>query len=218
MIDPPDLGRVFPWLARFALLVAVVGAVVLARRHRAYRLTAAFLLWVAVANTVRPALQVFILAPARAAQGLPYVGAARTWYHLDQALFVSWPIGIAALAVHAFWRRRPWPIAVAYIAIIAWLAQGYPTVRRELLASVYLGVMLASMAISIGAAASWWSRRARSTPPEIVAFLLLLFEIAALLGPYAAGIIDKTWPIAQGIYLVLFAAIAALEVAWTRRP
>jgi hypothetical protein len=217
VIDPPDLGRVFPWIARVALLIAIVGAVVLARRHAAYRLTATFLVWVGVAHVVRPLLQVFILAPARAAHGLPYVGAARPWYHLDQALFVSWPIGIAALAVHAFWRRRPWPVAVAYVAVVAGLALGYPTVRRELLASVYLGVTLAALAVSIGAGASWWPRRARSSPPEIVAFLLILFEIAALIGPYGAGIIDKTWPIAQGIYLVLFAAIAALEVAWARR-
>ena len=218
MIDPPDLGRVFPWIARVALLAAIAGAIVLARRHRAYRLTAAFLVWVGVAHVVRPLLQVFILAPARAGHGLPYDGAARAWYHLDQALFVSWPIGIAALAVHAFWKRRPWPIAVAFVAVVVGLALGYPTVRRELLASVYLWVTLGSLAVSIGAAAAWWHRRARSEPPEIVAFLLILFEIAAVLGPHAAGLIDRTWPIAQGIYLVLFAAIAALEVAWARRP
>lgn len=208
----------FPWIARLLSSLAIVGAVVLARRHAAYRLTATFLVWVGVANVVRPLLQVFILAPARTARGLPYVGAARAWYRLDQALFVSWPIGIAALAVHTFWRQRLWPTATAYVAVVAGLVLGYPTVRRELLASVYLGVTLAALAVSIGAGASWWPRRARSSPPEIVAFLLTLFEIAALVGPYGAGIIDKSWPIAQGIYIVLFGAIAALEIAWARRP
>lgn len=59
----------------------------------------------------------------------------------------------------------------------------------------------------------WW----RSTPsgppepPEIAAGLFVLFEFGALLGPYAAGLIDKTWPVATGLYFGLHAALAILQ-------
>jgi hypothetical protein len=217
MGDPPHLGR-WLWALRIALLLATIGAVLLARRRREYTPIAGFLSWIALCHIVRPVILVFVLLPADEAGRLPFTGAERAAFHVEQALFVSWPLGIAALAVWILARRRPWPIAVAYAAVVLGLILGYPTVRRELLQSVYLGVTLAALAVSIGAAASWWRTKAQPMPPEIASLLFIAVEVGAILGPFAAGMIDKTWPVAQGLYFGLYAMLFALEVAWSRRP
>ena len=218
MGDPPNPSQPWLWALRLALLAALLAALVLVRGRPAYRPTTAFLAWVGLAHVVRPLLQTFILAPARAAHGVPYVGVARAWYHLDQALFVSWPIGITALAIHTFTGRRVWPVAAAYVAIVAGLALGYPTVRRELLQSVYLAITLAALAVSFGAMVIWWRRKPAQPayPPQIAASLFVIMEAGAIVGPYAAGMIDVNWPIAQGLYTGLYGALFALEVAWAR--
>lgn len=216
MGDPPDLGKPWLWALRLALGAALMAAILLARRRVEYRPTAALLAWAGLAHVVRPLLHIVVLVPARAAGRLPYVGLERAAFHVEQAVFVSWPLAITALAVWTFWRRRPWPVALAWLAVAAALAASYPAVRGPLLASVYLGVTLAALAVSIGAATTWWRSKAPAEPPEIAALLFIVCEIGATLGPYAAGPIDKVWPIAQGLYFGLYAILFALEVAWLR--
>ena len=218
MFEPPDPGM--RWLARIALAAAVVSALLLARRRREYVPTAAFLIWVGLCHIVRPALHVFVLGPAREAGRLPYVGWERVTYHVgEQALFISWPFALAALAVWTFWKRRPWPVALVWVVTVAGLAMSYPMVRRELLHSVYLASSLVGLAISIGAVAFWWRKASApaTTPPEAVALLLTIFEVALLAGPYAAGSIFTTWPIAYSLYFAQYAAITGVQFTWLRR-
>ena len=114
-------------------------------------------------------------------------------------------------------RWRVGPVAVAWLAAVAVLALGYPTIRRELLQSVYLAIELAALLGAIGAAAFWWRSKARGGPPDDAVLLCITIEIGAVGGPYAAGLIDVTWPIAQGLYSGLFLILFALQVAWIRR-
>ena len=216
MIDPPNLGIWF-WVLRAAPLLATVGAVLLARRRREYAPVAWFLCWVLLSHVVRPIIRVYI--GAGPAGGVPYAGLPRAAFHVEQALFVSWPLGITALAIHVLAKRRAWPIALVYVALVAVLVIGYPTIRRELLQSVYLGVTLAALFASGVAVVVWWLRKPSGPPepPEIATGLLVLFEVSALLGPYAAGLIDKTWPIATGLYFALHTALAILQGLWLRR-
>ena len=215
MGDPPNLGR-WLWALRVALVLATIGAVVLARRRRDYTSIAIGLSWVSFAHLVRGLLAVFVLG-AGPPGGVPYQGIERAFFHVEQALFISWPLGITALAIHVLTKRRAWPVALAYAALVAVLVFGYPTIRRELLQSVYLGVTLAALAVSLGAAVGWWRARTPTTPPQSAVLLCILAELGAVVGPYAAGVIDKSWPVAQGLYFGLYVTLTALEVAWIRR-
>ena len=114
MLDPPNLGIWF-WVLRLAPLLASVGAVMLARRRREYAPVAVFLCWVLLSHVVRPLIRIYI--GAGPAGGVPYAGLPRAAFHVEQALFVSWPIGITALAIHVLAKRRAWPIGLAYVAI-----------------------------------------------------------------------------------------------------
>lgn len=120
--------------------------------------------------------------------GLPYAGLPRVAFHLgEQAPFVAWPIGIAALSIHVIAKRPVWPIAFAYVALVAELVLGYPTVRRELLQSVYLAVTLAALAVSIGGAAAWWrAKRAHDAPGARGSFI------------HCKRVRGDLWPICSG--------------------
>jgi hypothetical protein len=104
---PPDLGM--PWFLAlvFARLVAFGGAILLARRRSEYAPIAWLLGFAVVADIVRPALTLLILAPARELSGLPYTGPARVAFHVTQALFVGWSAGIVAVALRCFTGCRP---------------------------------------------------------------------------------------------------------------
>ena len=96
---PPDLGM--PWFVAlvFARLVAFGGAILLARRRSEYAPIAWLLGFAVVADIVRPALTLLILAPARELSGLPYTGPARVAFHVTQALFVGWSAGQPIVSV-----------------------------------------------------------------------------------------------------------------------
>ena len=187
-----------------------------------YAPTAWFISGTLAANFLRGAVLLFVLAPARAAGAVPYTGLARVAFHLgEQAPFVGYSAGVAALAIWTFTRRRPWIVGLVWIAVVAWLAADYPDLRRERLQSVYLAIALSAIAVSIGAIAIWWRSRERSKapePPKITAGLIVLCECVSILGPYAAGLIDVNWAIAWGFYFGLYTTIAILQALWLRRP
>jgi hypothetical protein len=216
VIWPPNLGFPWFWAAFFVRFIALIGAILLARRQRTYAPIAWFLGLATSADIARILLSVFILGSGPPG-GLPYSGWARVAFHVEQAFFISWPIGIAALSVHIVAKRKFWPVGIAYLVVLAILVGGYPTIRRELLQSVYLAVTLASILVSLGAAASWWTAKRTTTPPERAVLIFIVGEAAAIVGPYAAGLIDVNWPIAHGAYLGLYLVLAALEVVWLRR-
>ena len=204
------------WAVVFTRLVAFAGAIVLARRHKEYAPVAWLLGLGVVSDIVRPALSILVLGFGPPG-GLPYQGFERLCFHMEQAVFVAWPFGITALALHTLAGRRVWPIAVAYLVAVAGLALGYPTVRRELLQSVYLGVWLAALLVCLVAVYIWWRTEKPTSPPERAALMFFAIEFAAVLGSHAAGLIDKTWPISQGLYVGLYSVLAVLQVLWLRR-
>lgn len=212
---PPNLGR-WIWLMVVALALAIVGAVLLARRRRDYAPIAIGLVWVAFAHVARQLLASYVLGSGPAG-GLPYQGVERVFFHVEQALFVSWSAGTAALAIRTFVGRGTWIVALVYLVIVAGLAAAYPELRRERLQWAYFAILVASIAVSIGAVIAWARARVRPEPPHIAVFLLLACEIGAVLGPYSAGLIDKTWPIALGLYIGFYCVLAVWQGLWLRR-
>jgi hypothetical protein len=214
---PPDLGAWFfaVYIIRFAALAA---AIVLARRRSQYALIAWFLGLVTAADMLRTGRLLLVLGE-RPPGSPPYAGLDRVAFHVgEQAPFIALPFAVAALAIHVLTKRRAWPIALAYVAVVAVLVIGYPLgLRRELLQSFYLGVTLAALAVSLGAVAVWWRATTPTTPPERAALLMVAAQGATIAAPYALGLIDVTWPAAQGIYVAIYGVLFALEVAWIRR-
>ena len=178
VIWPPHLG--IPWYVIGIVIrfVAFIVAIVLARRQRTYAPVAWLLGFAVVADFIAPAITILILTPAETRFGLPFTGFPRAAYHVTQALFVGYTAGVTALAVKTFARRSAWPVGLAYLVVVAVLVLGYPTIRRELLQSVYLGVTLAALLVSFASIVVWWRTKpvAPPIPAEIAAGLIVLFE------------------------------------------
>lgn len=216
MATPPNLGVWFfaVYAVRFLTLAA---AIVLARRRSQYAPIAWFLGAVTVADLIRTSIRLLVLG-AGPAGGAPYAGLERVAFHLgEQAPFIALSFAVAALAIHVLAKRRAWPVVLAYAVVLAVLVLGYPTIRRELLQSVYLGVTLAALAVSLGAAAVWWRAGTPTTPPETATLLMVTAQGATIAAPYALGLIDVTWPAGQGIYFGIYAILFTFEVSWIRR-
>lgn len=99
----------------FTRFVAFASAIYLARRRPEYAPIAWLLGFAVLADVVRPALTILVLAPAREVSGLPYTGAARIAFHATTGLFVEWSAGIVAVALRVFLGRRPWAAALVYV-------------------------------------------------------------------------------------------------------
>ncbi len=199
-----NLDRLF-WLCSGLQALAAVLAVAVAWRRPSYRPTAGFLFGALVASLVRLALRW-----ARVGAPVPYVGAARLGFHLDSALFLAWPLGIAALARWTFAGRRPWPVLAAWALAVAVLVLGYPTLRGDLLRKVLLGIELAALAVAVASFVAFvWARRDPRLE-HLAAMLILALEGATLAGAWALGPFAG-WGAAQITYSVLYAVLAVLQ-------
>jgi hypothetical protein len=186
-------------------------------RHRVEHRPIALLLTLGLtSDIVRRLLHVFILAPAHARTDPgPLVAGARGAYHVEQALFLAWPAALVAAVLTVFLKRRPWLIGIAWVVAIAGLALTYPEMRSEALRRAYLGVELATIAISLGAMIQWgWAREW----PTLTHGILMAFigaEIAVVWGPWRSGPFFG-WTAAQIMYAVTYFVVTILQggVSW----
>ncbi len=197
--------------------LAAVPAVLLARRRVEHRPVALFIVWTLVADLVRAALMVWGWAPARAALGPvpPLAGWPRVAHHLDQVLLLTWPAGLAALAVVVFMRARRAALgglAFAYVAAVVALVITYPA-NRPLLARVYALAFLAGVVAVIASAVSWTRRRERPRPEHATTLVLGLLDFALFAGPFAPPAPQpfERWNLAQLIYLLTWSALALMN-------
>lgn len=198
-------------------LVAACSAAAVAVQRRAYRPVAAFLVAASASDATRKALAANVFTPWRAEHGAEaMVGAVRAAFHVEQALFLIWPFGILALALHVFLRARPWLVASAWLALVAFLATSYPEIRGASLATVYRAVACGCACISVGAFVMWWRTKARLSVSAFALSLVVAADVLTLFGPHATNIFTR-WPLAQGVYLVLYVGLTLLHIgaSWT---
>lgn len=195
-------------LGAFALFVRVAApifALAVARRRAAHIPVALFLVITLISDWARWALNSGPLTVSG-----PYHGSTRALFHLEQALFLSWPIGVAALSVHVLFKRRAWPVLLAYLAVLGALVATYPELRGAPLRRAYLGVELACLTVAVGSSVHWWWRRQRSTIGEVTTLILVIVELTTLLGPYS-GNLFSSWDRAQVMYATLYVVLTAAQ-------
>jgi hypothetical protein len=189
---------------------AALFALALARRRADHRPVALFLAGMTLASALRWALRTFMILSAQALDpGAPLHGLARAAAHMDHALFLLWPAGIAALMLAVYLGRRPWPIAVIWVLAVVAIVASYPE-GRAWHSQGYLAAELGALLVSTGVFLQWVARREGMTPPRLSALFIAGIDFATLLGPYRSNLF-VTWNLAQAMYAVLYAVLIAVQ-------
>ena len=203
---------------------AAMMAIPVARARQEYRPIAIFLIGTTIANAARLTIISYVLNPARdtiRAAGLdparvPFTGGTRLIAHMEPALFLLWPAGIAALSITVFLRRRPWAVAIIWALGSIALAAGYPALRGAALARWYTAAELVSLVVGVGCFVSWLPHRKERLAGlhTIVVTLLIAVGLAGLVvGPWRFGIFDR-WALAQVTYAITYTVIIVLETGF----
>lgn len=200
--------------------IVTVAAWLVARQRAGLRPVALYLTVSLVADLARWPLTTTVIIPAQARLGeAPITGWARVACDVDNALFLAPHAALAALAVGVFTRRRPWPVALVWVAAVAALAIGYPLTRGAVLRQCYLAAELTTLGIMTGCyVLFWWSKR----KPDIANFCTLALgagNIAVVIGPYRLGDIFGGWYIAQAMYVTVYVVLLILQggILWGSR-
>lgn len=214
-----DLGPLAIYVGQGAIAAL---AWVVTHRRVYHRPLSAYLTLLAVTDALRGAAHLLVLDPARAAlgKGPPFEGALRALWHVDQALFLALPVGLAVVALRLFGAVT---LPLAHVIGAAGFAEailvvGYPTLRGELLGMIYVAVNLTCQAVTWGAVARWLiSERGNWPLPTQTALLLYAgADLALLLNPEAMNNIFGAWHLARGSYLALQVVSLAFHLAWLR--
>lgn len=189
-------------IANTLQLSTAVTAAVLCFRRRSYRAVALLFVAAALADWLRLWINKVVLVDVVT----PYMGTARGIYHVEQALFLVWPAGLAAVAGWVFGRRRPLGVAVAYGATLATLVLGYPRLRQESLAVAYFGIHALAFGYALTCALRRFAEETIQIEHVAVIFSTVL-SLAALLGPYTGRDWIDRWRMAQFANVVLYAIL-----------
>jgi hypothetical protein len=198
--------------------LATVLAWIVARHRPEHRPIAWLLGYGLVSDAVREIIGAKVLRPLRVELGgAPFTGWARVACDVDNAFFLGWMAGVAALAVWVFGKRRPWGVALVYIIAVAVLAAGYPTFRGELLGRAYLALELAALCVSFGFLLRWYFGGERAKAHHFIAGLIVVAELCMLWGPFRYGVFTA-WDLARSIFVALYVSLIPTQglLAWRR--
>jgi hypothetical protein len=201
------------WVARLALLSAVVAAVMLARARRDHRVFAVALVWVASVDGLRVALETSF-GLLRPLESPPFTGAVRVAFHIDEAIGLSAPAATAIVTMVLFVRRRWLALlpGLAWAGAVAYLATYYPAIRGESLRLVYLGAELAALAVAAASIVTWGWRREFPTPAQACALFVCLVDGGLLLAGAQRWGFWSRWDLQQYACSLLYLTLAAYQV------
>ena len=183
-------------------------AVVLALRRREYRPVAFYLVVMTIADEIRLALRIsFDLATPG-----PYHGFRRLAFHIESALFLSWPFGLDALCLHVLACRPIRLVAWLYASLVLVLTLAYPHIRGDVLSLGY--AVIYGGALLVGAASIiLWLRReepAREVEHKSTVALLALTAVFVL-GPFIWDAF-ASWPVSHIASIVFYVLLAAMAL------
>jgi hypothetical protein len=199
--------------------VAVVLAWIVTSRHKPHKPFAVLLsVGGLLCDTAAWALQRWALPPPNV-DGPPLKGWTRLAGDADSALFLAWPAGIAALAMHTLARRSIRPVVIGYLATLTALIVGYPTLRGELLAKVYLAAELAAAFIGVMSFVAFRRRGDAWTVTTICTSIVVAGHLGvSVAGPYRFGLFGQAWTLAQAGYLLVYAVVILFQVGKLWEP
>jgi hypothetical protein len=191
--------------------IAVALAWAAARRRPEHRPFAGLLTLGLVSDVIRLLLQRWVLPPPLL-DNPPLTGWIRIAGYIDAALYVAWPIGIAAVALNTLAKRSMRPAIVAYVIVVAGLIIGYPTIRGDVLRKVLLGIELASMLVGLASILVWRRRSERSTITALCTSVIVVGHFGTVIsGPYRFGLFGEAWFLAQVAYVLIYAVVIVLQ-------
>ncbi len=218
---------------RLLLPLAALLAVLLARRRADHRPVAAALCIQSGASLAR-----LLLHRVLVGHPVPFTGWPRAAFHLSQALTFAGNATFAwcCLAVLVTSSKRPAPegwiagwastfsrrdVVHVWIGFTVVCIARYPELRRESLAPVYLAAELAALLAwalaSVHAARAEGLRGLVGTPARVVVTLLGAISLAALAGPWTAGLYGAAYSPQQASLLVLYTAIMLVHLVALRQ-
>lgn len=201
--------------------VAMVLAWTLARRSAEHRPIAWLLSAGLGVDLARRALRTFYIVPViRPLRGHPLTGLPLAVSHVNDALFLTWPAALAACALVVYLGRRPWPAAMAWLAVVAGLVAFHPYESTGMLGRALTGAQLAGVAVALGCAATWYlsTSRAPTTTAQASLAVIIGSELATLVGSWRVGVFDN-WHVSQILFLLLYVLLVVLQggFLWSSR-
>lgn len=192
-----------------------------ARRRPSHRAFAVYLVLLALSDPLRGLFHEAVLDPVRKALGpaVPFSGAVRALWHVDQALFLALPVGMTLAGLRLFAGvSLPWAqIAGAASAAETLFVCAYPSLRGQPLGRVYLGIHLAAQLAVWGSIGRWLCQRAQWPLPTQTLFVVYAgADLALLLLPKSWENLFQAWPLASGSYLALQVVSCVVQAAWLR--
>ena len=205
-------------LPRVAELVTHAAALVVARQQirpgarfcaPSLRPLSWFLGSTLVADVVRMLLHAVVLDDV----ARPFTGWHRVAFHVDQIGVVGWNAGLVAVTMLAFFDRRSppirWPLVhVAGVALSAWcvLVATYPAMRGARLERAYTQIELLTVLTCLAVAAVAWSRDQWFGIAARSASVLVVAEIATLLGTFISQPL-RFWSTANVVSAAAYAVL-----------
>jgi hypothetical protein len=182
--------------------------VILGLRRREFRTIAYFLLATTAADYVRSGLRsAFDLGTPG-----PYSGLRRIAFHVESALFLLWPFGVAAVAIVVLASKRARPILITYIAAVLILAASYPAIRGERLQIVYMIIHIGAILAGATCIPLWLKPSKPAKDVEHFSALWLLAYTSVLVcGPFILGAFTK-WQVSLIPGILFHSMIAALSL------
>jgi len=204
----------------FALLVVAASlAALVAWRREDHRPFAFFLTAIVLVSAVRWVLMTWWLVPYRASYpDTPMGGPALVAAHVDTALWLVWPAGLAAVSIAVYLRRKPWLVGVVWLLVSLAIAYAYPTTRGDVLRRCYLAAELAALCVAAGSIGMWTRLHQSVTLPRACVLLLVIFDFATVvMGPWV-GDPFHDWHKAQILYSMLYGSLILMQggALWTR--
>ncbi len=190
--------------------VALGCAIHAAREDRQHRPVALLFAFAVVSDLASKALQVALLSGAPR----PFAGLARLAFDNVTMLGAAWPLALALLAGHLFWRRRmataaPIGAALGVAVSLALLSPLSGERTQALLLRVEGGALVWAFACAVAGWGSGWR-----AVHGVALFLFGTELVVVCLGPFATNIF-RDWNVARVLYTVAF---FGLSFWYTARP
>jgi hypothetical protein len=137
--------------------------------------------------------------------------------HLSEAAYLGLILAVPALSMALFLRRRPWPVAGAWLAAVLVVVAAYPELRGPELLRAYSALEVVGGLAAVGCFVVWLRRRERLTVDHACGIVLVSASLATVALPplLGAGTLER-WPVIVALHALAFGVVLGLQL-WAPR-